>query len=74
MSNVVARKFERKDTDFAYEIMAREDWNTNGDDVVRMFDFEPQGCFMADVDGKRTERPLPELPKQMFATTGSMKG
>ena len=56
MGNVVARQFERTDTDFAYGIMAREDWNTRKEDVVRMFDFEPQGCFIAEVDGKQTAR------------------
>jgi GNAT superfamily N-acetyltransferase len=53
MDNVVVRQFERTEADFAYEMMTREEWNTRKEDVVRMFDFEPQGCFMAEVDGKR---------------------
>lgn len=36
MENVVVRQFERTDMDFAYKLMAREEWNTRREDVVRM--------------------------------------
>lgn len=68
------RQFERTDTDVAYEMITREGWNTRKEDVVRMFDFGPQGCFMAEVDGKRKGRALPELFKPMSAIAGPMKG
>jgi ribosomal protein S18 acetylase RimI-like enzyme len=52
LNNVCLRKFKVKDVDFAYNMTATEDWNVTRNDIVRVFDFEPQGCFVADVDGK----------------------
>jgi GNAT superfamily N-acetyltransferase len=52
LNGVCLRKFEREDLDFAYKMTVTENWNVTRNDIVRMFDFEPTGCFIAEVDGK----------------------
>jgi ribosomal protein S18 acetylase RimI-like enzyme len=47
------RLFEEKDLDFAYEMNVREQWNDTRADIKRAFDFEPNGCFIAEVKGLR---------------------
>ena len=52
MNDVCVRQFGKEDTDFAHKMTLTEEWNVTRNDVVRMFDFEPAGCFMAEVGGK----------------------
>jgi GNAT superfamily N-acetyltransferase len=49
MQRVSVRRFEREDIDFAHEMTSTEQWNMKRNDVARMFDFEPEGCFIAEV-------------------------
>jgi len=47
------RPFEEKDIGFAYEMTVREQWNVSRADIKRMFNYEPNGCFIAEAKGSR---------------------
>jgi ribosomal protein S18 acetylase RimI-like enzyme len=47
------RPFEEIDVDFAYEMTVREQWNVTRADIKHMFNYEPTGCFIAEVKGSR---------------------
>lgn len=52
MRHVSVRRLERKDIDFAHKMTSTEKWNLRRNDIARMVDFEPEGCFIADVGGE----------------------
>lgn len=52
MRHVFVRRFEREDIDFAHKMTSTEQWNVTRNDIARMLDFEPEGCFIADVGGE----------------------
>lgn len=49
---VFVRRLEKKDIEFAHRMATVEQWNDRKNDVARMFDFEPKGCFIAEVNGE----------------------
>ncbi len=53
MKYLSIRLFEEEDVDFAYELIMTEKWNYVKEDVERMFRYNPLGCFIAQVEGKR---------------------
>jgi ribosomal protein S18 acetylase RimI-like enzyme len=46
------RPFEEEDIDFAYKLDVMEQWNDTRNDIKRMFSYEPNGCFIAEINGK----------------------
>jgi len=46
------RQFEEKDIDFAYKLDMIERWNDTKNDIKRMFNYEPDGCFVAEISGE----------------------
>lgn len=52
MQRVFVRRFEKEDIDFAHKMTTTEQWNVTRNDIARMLDFEPEGCFIADMDGE----------------------
>jgi len=52
LDKISVRQFEKKDIEFAYEMTTVEHWNVTVKDVERMYSFEPEGCFMAEVNGE----------------------
>lgn len=46
------RQFEEKDIDFAYKLDMIERWNDRRNDIKRMFNYEPDGCFVAEINGE----------------------
>jgi GNAT superfamily N-acetyltransferase len=53
LSNVTVRRFEQGNLDFAYKLLLTERWNDWREDAARMLDYEPEGCFMAQVNHER---------------------
>lgn len=53
MGNVAVREFEQGDLGFAYEMLMIEEWNDRREDAERMLGYEPEGCFMAEVNQER---------------------
>lgn len=51
MQQIPVRQFEREDIEFVFEMTLTERWNVTKNDIARMFDFEPEGCFIATVGG-----------------------
>lgn len=45
------RQLREQDIDFAYEMVRTEQWNVSKEDLSRLRDYEPMGCFMAEVEG-----------------------
>lgn len=43
------RPFEEEDIDFAYRLDVMEQWNDTRNDIKRMFSYEPNGCFIAEI-------------------------
>lgn len=52
MRNVTVRQLAETDIGFAHEMTFVKQWNDRLEDIKRMFDFEPAGCFIAEVDKK----------------------
>ncbi len=50
---VTIRLFEPKDVNFAAELIRQEKWGHTTKDVRRCWNFEPEGCFIAEQDGER---------------------
>jgi GNAT superfamily N-acetyltransferase len=46
------REFGEEDIDFGYKLDMIEHWNDTRDDIERMFNYEPDGCFVAEVSGE----------------------
>jgi len=53
LANITVRRFEQADLDFAYEMLLAEEWNDRREDAERMLGYEPEGCFVAEVDQER---------------------
>jgi len=53
MESFSIRPFKKRDIEFAYETTKIEGWNYAKKDIQRMFSYNPSGCFVAEVDGKR---------------------
>lgn len=45
------RQLRQKDIDFAYEMVRAEQWNVTKEDLSRMLEYEPMGCFLAEIEG-----------------------
>jgi predicted N-acetyltransferase YhbS len=52
MQRVFVRRFEGEDIGFAHKMTSTEQWNVTRNDIARMLDFEPEGCFVADLGGE----------------------
>jgi len=53
MESFTLRLFKESDIEFAYETTKIEGWNYAKKDIQRMFSYNPSGCFIAEMDGKR---------------------
>jgi GNAT superfamily N-acetyltransferase len=53
MESFTLRLFKESDIDFAYESTKIEGWNYAKKDIQRMFSYNPSGCFIAEINGKR---------------------
>ena len=51
LNRILCRQLQQEDIAFAYEMTKTEMWNVTIEDVRRMFKFEPDGCFMAELEG-----------------------
>ena len=49
MEYIFIRPFQEDDIDFAYKLDMMEQWNDTRNDVKRMFSYEPNGCFIAQI-------------------------
>ena len=52
MNNLSIRPFREGDIEFAYKLDVMEQWGDTRRDIRRMFSYEPEGCFIAEVDGE----------------------
>jgi ribosomal protein S18 acetylase RimI-like enzyme len=52
MESLFVRTLAQADLEFAYELDVGERWNDTEDDLLRMYEYEPKGCFIAEVDQK----------------------
>jgi GNAT superfamily N-acetyltransferase len=53
MESSSLRLFKESDIEFAYETTKIEGWNYAKKDIQRMFSYNPLGCFIAEINGKR---------------------
>jgi hypothetical protein len=53
LNRILCRQLQQEDIAFAYEMTKTEMWNVTIEDVQRMFKFEPDGCFMAELEELR---------------------
>ena len=53
MNGLSIRNVAESDVDFVHEMLLKEEWNDRLDDVVRMLGFEPEGCFLTEVNDVR---------------------
>jgi ribosomal protein S18 acetylase RimI-like enzyme len=52
MEHLSIRLFKDKDIDFAYKLDVMEQWDDTRNDIKRMFNYEPYGCFIAEIKSK----------------------
>lgn len=52
MEHFSIRPFKHEDIDFAYKLDVMEQWDDTRNDIKRVFDYEPNGCFIAEINGK----------------------
>jgi GNAT superfamily N-acetyltransferase len=52
MEHFSIRPFGHEDIDFAYKLDVMEQWDDTRKDIKRMFNYEPNGCFVADINSK----------------------
>lgn len=52
MEYVSVRQLKEVDLGFAFDLNVVEQWNDRFEDIKRMLSFEPDGCFIAEVEGK----------------------
>jgi len=52
LNHLSIRPFREGDIDFAYKLDVTEQWGDTRSDIRRMFSYEPEGCFIAEVDGE----------------------
>lgn len=48
MEHFSIRPFKHEDIDFAYKLDVMEQWDDTRNDIKRMFNYEPNGCFIAE--------------------------
>lgn len=53
MKSFTLRLFRESDIEFAYETTKIEEWNYRKKDIQRMFNYNPSGCFIAEMNGKQ---------------------
>jgi len=53
MSNILIRLFSKNDIEFSHKQTENEHWFHNLKTIRRTFTYEPNGCFVAEVNGKR---------------------
>ena len=53
METISLRPFKATDVEFAYESTIIDEWNCSREDMERMSNYNPLGCFMAEVNGKQ---------------------
>jgi ribosomal protein S18 acetylase RimI-like enzyme len=53
MERLSIRQFKKEDMEFAYEMTTEEEWNVTKGDIERMFNYEPDGSFIAEANGSR---------------------
>jgi len=53
MESSSLRLFKESDIEFAYETTKIEGWNYAKKDIQRMLSYNPSGCFVAEINGKR---------------------
>jgi len=51
MYNIGLRQLQERDIIFASEMVRTEQWSVTEEDLRRMQDYEPNGCFVAEVNG-----------------------
>jgi ribosomal protein S18 acetylase RimI-like enzyme len=51
MDDFSIRRLVEKDIEFAYQMVIAEGWNDGKNDVKRMFNYEPNGSFIAEAKG-----------------------
>lgn len=49
MEHFSIRPFKHEDIDFAYKLDVMEQWDDTRNDIKRMFNYEPNGCFIAEI-------------------------
>jgi len=52
MEHFSIRPFKHEDIDFAYKLDVMEQWDDTRNDIKRMLNYEPNGCFIAEINGK----------------------
>jgi ribosomal protein S18 acetylase RimI-like enzyme len=52
MEHLSIRLFKDKDIDFAYKLDEMEQWDDTRNDIKRMLNYEPYGCFIAEIKSK----------------------
>jgi len=52
MEHFSIRPFRDEGIDFAFKLDTIEEWNHTRNDIERMFSFEPNGCFVAEMSSK----------------------
>jgi predicted N-acetyltransferase YhbS len=52
MEPLSIRTLTEKDIEFAYELNTTEQWNDRKEDLLRMYNYEPKGCFIAELQKK----------------------
>lgn len=45
------RQLQKGDIEFAYEMNKTEQWNDRIEDLMRLLEYEPNGCFLAKLNG-----------------------
>jgi ribosomal protein S18 acetylase RimI-like enzyme len=53
MESLSIRTFTEADLEFAYGLNTSERWNDRKEDLLRMYNYEPRGCFVAEVEKRR---------------------
>lgn len=51
LRKIVCRQLRKEDIEFAYELNKAETWNDRIEDLERMLEYEPEGCFLAEMKG-----------------------
>jgi hypothetical protein len=51
MPDISIRQFQEKDIAFAQRMTQTEQWNVTKNDFQRMLGYEPNGCFLATMNG-----------------------
>ena len=52
MEHFSIRPFKDEDINFAYKLNVMEQWDDTRNDIKRMFNYEPYGCFIAEIKSK----------------------